>query len=224
MQSSSSTIISESRSKSNLGNVESSSLEGEPALPTHHTPKQDVSSIANLSLETNIVASDDLVSEIIAEEDDDWLMSDEDIQTSTASPSEETQKLQIAHQGEDASAVTRVKSMADRDWEKVEAQFKDVSHLARDQFRRAARRLWPTSTQDGMKRPFLMFCSIRTEIRSQKNCFSLTSISINQLCSRLQSFPTSLLPLPLNRQATAKVSLLESSRLFKQGLTLASTL
>lgn len=52
--------------------------------------------------------------EVEAEEDeDDWLMSDEEIQQPKLS--------------NPASSLPKVKSMADRDWGRVDTQFKDVS-------------------------------------------------------------------------------------------------
>lgn len=77
--------------------------------PSSRDSRHDTSS----SVAQGTGAPDD-EAEVEAEEDeDDWLMSDEEIQQPKLS--------------NPASSLPKVKSMADRDWGRVDTQFKDVS-------------------------------------------------------------------------------------------------
>lgn len=101
------------------GDLESDS---EPSSKDAHHPLLPQPTLSNHVVVNQQQLQDD--------EDDDWLMSDDDVQgdpSLTSADQHQLKNLSIAHNHEAASSFQKVKSMADRDWERVEAQFKDVS-------------------------------------------------------------------------------------------------
>lgn len=116
---------------SNPNNVKTVSLKGqlesdsEPSSKDAHHPLLPQATLSN-----HVVVNQQQLQDDEEDDDDDWLMSDDDIQRGpslTAADQHQLENLSIAHNHEAPSSFQKVKSMADRDWERVEAQFKDVS-------------------------------------------------------------------------------------------------